>query len=108
MFDRVGRGSVHVKGLCLSLLGGLQPGKLAQYVYASSAGGTEDDGLLQRLQLLVWPTHDAVFVNIDRSPDTEARDVVYTLFARLADLDAKGLGAHCTDYQPIPALRFSD
>jgi putative DNA primase/helicase len=108
MFDRVGRGSVHVKGLCLSLLGGLQPGKLAQYVYASSAGGTEDDGLLQRLQLLVWPTHDAVFVNVDRAPDTEARDAVYSLFARLADLDARVLGAHCTDYQPIPALRFTD
>jgi hypothetical protein len=108
IFDRIGRGSVHVKGLCLSLLGGLQPGKLAHYVYASTAGGTEDDGLLQRLQLLVWPTHDSAFVNVDRYPDTHARDAVYTLFARLADLDAEGLGAVSTEYQPIPALRFTD
>jgi hypothetical protein len=108
IFDRVGRGSVHVKGLCLSLLGGLQPGKLAQYVYASAAGGTDDDGLLQRLQLLVCPNHDTAFVNIDRYPDTTARDAVYTLFARLAELDAEGLRAEHTDYQPIPALRFTD
>jgi putative DNA primase/helicase len=108
VFDRVARGTIPVKGLCLSLLGGLQPGKIAHYVYASSAGGTEDDGLLQRLQLLVWPTHETAFENIDRYPDTAAREAVYTLFARLADLDTDWLGAQTTDYQSVPALRFTD
>jgi putative DNA primase/helicase len=108
MFDRVGRGSIPVKGLCLSLLGGLQPGKLAQYVQASTDGGVEDDGLLQRLQLLVWPTHEPTFTNVDRYPDRDARDAVYALFARLADFDAEGLGASRADYQSVPALRFTD
>jgi putative DNA primase/helicase len=108
MFDRVGRGSIPVKGLCLSLLGGLQPGKLAQYVQASTDGGVEDDGLLQRLQLLVWPTHEPTFTNVDRYPDRDAREAVYELFARLADFDAAGLGAQTTAYQSVPALRFTD
>jgi putative DNA primase/helicase len=108
IFDRVGRGSISVKGLCLSLLGGLQPGKLVQYVQASTDGGVEDDGLLQRLQLLVWPTHEPTFTNIDRYPNRDARDAVYELFARLADFDAEGLGASATDYQSVPALRFTD
>jgi putative DNA primase/helicase len=33
-FDRIGRGMVHVDGLCLSIVGGIQPGKLAKYVHS--------------------------------------------------------------------------
>ena len=106
-FDRIGRGMVHVDGLCLSVLGGIQPGKLTKYVYDSCEGGAGDDGLLQRFQLLVWPAHEAEFVNIDRAPHTEARRQVYTLYQRLADLDTHGLGAQQEDYQPLPALRFA-
>jgi Protein of unknown function (DUF3987) len=106
-FDRIGRGMVHVEGLCLSILGGIQPGKLTKYVYDSCEGGAGDDGLLQRFQLLVWPAHEAAFVNVDRSPDTQARQRVYGLYERLADLDALGVGATVEDYQPLPALRFS-
>jgi hypothetical protein len=31
--DRIGRGSLHVQALCLSILGGIQPGPLSTYVY---------------------------------------------------------------------------
>jgi Protein of unknown function (DUF3987) len=106
-FDRIGRGMVHVEGLCLSIVGGIQPGKLARYVYDTCEGGTGDDGLLQRFQLLVWPSHDADFVNIDRAPDSTARKRVYDLYARLADLDAEAPGATVDKYQTIPALRFT-
>jgi Protein of unknown function (DUF3987) len=31
--DRIGRGSIHIPALCLSILGGIQPGPLSSYVY---------------------------------------------------------------------------
>jgi hypothetical protein len=53
--DRIGRGSLHVPALCLSILGSIQPGPLSTYVYQATQGEKGDDGLLQRFQLLVWP-----------------------------------------------------
>jgi putative DNA primase/helicase len=107
-FDRIGRGKIHIEGLCLSVLGGIQPGKIARYVYEASEGGASDDGLLQRFQLLVWPTHDPAWLNVDRYPDSDARRSVYQLYERLALLDPQSLGATTGEYQPIPAFRFSD
>ena len=53
--DRIGRGTLHVDALCLSIFGGIQPGKLARYVREALEGGFADDGLLQRFQILVYP-----------------------------------------------------
>jgi hypothetical protein len=107
-FDRIGRGMIHVNGLCLSIVGGIQPGKLARYVYEACEGGSGDDGLLQRFQLLVWPTHSTEFVNIDRRPYARERDHAYAVYEKLATIDAAAIGATATEYQPIPALHFSE
>ena len=52
--DRIGRGTIHIEHCILSLIGGIQPTKLAPLVRAA-LGGTNNDGLVQRLQLAVWP-----------------------------------------------------
>lgn len=49
--DRIGRGTLHVPNLCLSVFGGIQPSKLDSL--CSPSGGS--DGLLQRFQILVYP-----------------------------------------------------
>jgi putative DNA primase/helicase len=54
-FDRIIRGKTHIEAACLSLLGGTQPGRLAEYVRRATSGGAADDGLIQRFGLLVWP-----------------------------------------------------
>jgi putative DNA primase/helicase len=46
------RGDVFVPKLCLSVLGGMQPGRWREYMRDWAGGG---DGLVQRLQLAVWP-----------------------------------------------------
>jgi hypothetical protein len=51
--DRIGRGSIHIPALCLSILGGIQPGPLSSYVYQAVQGEQGADGLLQRFQLLI-------------------------------------------------------
>ncbi|MBA2442523.1 MAG: DUF3987 domain-containing protein, partial [Rubrobacter sp.] len=53
--DRIGRGSLYVPALCVSILGGIQPGPLGSYVWEATQGAEGNDGLLQRFQLLVWP-----------------------------------------------------
>ncbi len=75
--DRIGRGSLHVPALCLSILGTIQPGSLSSYVWAATQGKEGDDGLLQRFQLLVWPDTLKEWRNVDRWPDAEAKGRAY-------------------------------
>jgi hypothetical protein len=53
-YDRITRGTLHIRAACLSVLGGLQPGPLERYLREVFGGGG-DDGLIQRFQLAVWP-----------------------------------------------------
>ena len=54
-FDRIGRGTVRVPHVCVSVVGGIQPGPLASFIADSRAGSKGDHGLLQRFQLIVYP-----------------------------------------------------
>jgi Protein of unknown function (DUF3987) len=53
--DRIGRGSIDIPPMCLSIFGSIQPGPISKYVSDTVKGGAKDDGLLQRFQLTVWP-----------------------------------------------------
>jgi hypothetical protein len=106
--DRIGRGSLHVPALCLSILGSIQPGPLSTYVYQATQGEKGDDGLLQRFQLLVWPDPSPSWRNVDRWPDTEAKNRAYEVFKRLDDLDPEDFGASDEDEEGIPAVRFTE
>jgi hypothetical protein len=106
--DRIGRGSLHVPALCLSILGSIQPGPLSTYVYQATQGEKGDDGLLQRFQLLVWPDPPTVWRNVDRCPNTEAKNRAYEVFKRLDGLDTEHFGAGGEDEEGIPTMRFTD
>jgi hypothetical protein len=99
--DRIGRGSLRVEALCLSILGGIQPGPLSRYVHDAGQGTTGDDGLLQRFQLLVWPDHPKGWQNIDRSPNREAKDKVVEVFEFV-----DGLKFDEPEDASIPYIRF--
>ena len=73
-FDRIGRGRIHIPRVCIALLGGIQPGKLQEYIRGAVSGGSADDGLLQRFGLAVYPDTGKDFIFIDRYPDIEAKD----------------------------------
>jgi hypothetical protein len=106
--DRIGRGSLHVQALCLSILGGIQPGPLSTYVYQATRGEKGDDGLLQRFQLLVWPDPPPTWRNVDRCPDTEAKNRAYEVFKRLDALDPEAFGVSGEGEEGIPAVRFTE
>lgn len=105
-YDRIGRGTLHIPALCLSICGTIQPGKLQSYLSGAMKGGAGDDGLLQRLQLLVWPEISPNWVNVDRAPNQDARYQAYEVFQAIDTLSAENIGATSL-HGDIPALRFT-
>lgn len=104
-YDRIGRGTLHVEALTVSIVGGIQPSKLQPYINNALKGGQGDDGLLQRMQLLVWPDKPSAWRNVDRVPDRDAENRAFEIFQALDVLDPATL----VDEQSgdIPALRFA-
>ena len=108
-FDRIMRGKgLHIDALCLSILGGIQPGVLAEYVRQATGGGAGADGLLQRFSLMVYPDISPECRYVDRFPDGELRNSVNRLAERLDNLDPVDIGAETDHYGGVPFLRFDD
>ncbi len=104
--DRIGRGTTHVDNLCVSLLGGIQPAKLLTYLHAAMRG-QNNDGLVQRLQILVYPDEPTSWTLVDRSINSLAKSAAYTAVTRLADVDFRQLGALAEEGQ-TPYFRFTE
>jgi hypothetical protein len=102
--DRVGRGSFVIPRMFLCMLGGIQPGKLEPYIVGATQGGAQDDGLLQRFQLLVWPEMPETWTNVDRTPDWDAADAVNETFKYLRTLDPVQVGAEVDPTDSRPAF----
>jgi putative DNA primase/helicase len=106
VYDRIMRGTVFIESAVESILGGIQPGRLASFI-RSTASGDNDDGLISRFQLAVFPDTDQPFRNVDRWPDAEAKKRAYGVFQKLAALDLSKFEAGGTGGDEIPYLRFS-
>lgn len=91
--DRIGRGSLDIPRLILSLFGGIQPGKLANYVREATRGGVGADGLLPRFQIAVYPDYDRTFRNVDRPHDLAAQAAAFDAAKRLSEIDPTAIGA---------------
>lgn len=100
-FDRIIRGTVHIPRVCLAMIGGIQPGRIQEYVRGAVSGGSADDGLLQRFSLAVWPDVNREFQRVDQWPDTPAKQAAWTVFERLAQLQP------ASDADPV-IWRFSE
>jgi putative DNA primase/helicase len=100
-FDRIIRGQTHISRVCIAMLGGIQPGRVQEYVRGAVAGGAADDGLLQRFGLAVWPDVDTEFLYVDDWPDGAAKETAWSVFDRLAQLQP------ASDDEPV-VWRFSE
>lgn len=95
-YDRIGRGTIFIESCCLSLIGGIQPSRIASLVHAAVSGEL-DDGLIQRLQLAVYPDDVREWRLIDRRPNKAAAERMEQIIDHLDQLPA----------EPRTALRFS-
>jgi len=91
--DRIGRGSINVPHCCLSLFGGIQPEPLRKYL-----ASTQQDGLMQRFQLLVWPDFPKTWSYQDLAPNKAAIEQAKKVYRRIAAMDpANPLKLHFSD-----------
>jgi hypothetical protein len=103
--ERIKRGSLFIRRLCVSLFGGIQPDKLQGYLdLASNALG--NDGMLQRFQMLVYPDSPA-YESRDRKPDVLARAAVDNIFAAVTNVPPAFLGCKADEYTKRDYTRFS-
>jgi len=105
--DRIGRGSLHIKNLCISVFGGIQPELLERYLSGISSS-LDNDGRIQRFQVLVFP-NPVPWQWRDRYPVKGAREAVRDLFDRLASFDPLQDGASpADDFVKLPHFYFDD
>ena len=103
---KIGRGITDAKSICISLLGGIQPDKLARYLYQANKGN--NDGLVQRLQLGVWPDEPQVWELIDTKPNKAEKMRAFDIMKALAELDFIQYGAIKGEYDERPYFRFDN
>lgn len=108
--DRIGRGSQFIPNHCLTVMGGIQPDKLINYL-EPAIKGLGNDGLIQRFQLLVYPDIEN-WEYVDREPDIDARNAVDSIFEsmdKLNEVSLCSIGANSSDnYNKGPYFIFSD
>lgn len=104
--DRIGRGTVYVENNCVSVFGGIQPTKLTSYLHAAMRGAN-NDGLVQRLQILVYPDEPRTWTLVDAPIDHHAKQTAMRAIQTLATMDFRQYGAYGDEGQRIPHFRFS-
>jgi putative DNA primase/helicase len=105
-YDRIGRGHILIPNCVVTVLGGIQPGPLRAFLRWVVKGEEADDGLISRFQLLVWPDQ-AEWKNVDRWPDTLAKNRAFEVFKRLDTLDPVQAGAFPDADGGPPTMRFA-
>ena len=108
VYDRIGRGTLDIEAAILSLVGSITPAALGDYLFQAVNGGKGDDGLIQRLQIAVWPDVSSEWRNVDRYPDAEAKERAYAALHHLNDLTANSVRCEHDERDPnaLPFLRF--
>lgn len=98
--DRIGRGHISIPRCCVSIIGGIQPSKLAPLV-RSAVTAKADDGLIQRFQLAVWPDERKNWQWVDRYPCKDAKKAYSEVFNQLWALPIPAPD------EELPCLRFT-
>ncbi|WP_059358614.1 DUF3987 domain-containing protein [Parachlamydia acanthamoebae] len=85
--DRIGRGSLFVPALCLSIFGSIQPGPLSKYIRDTVRGGSGDNGLIQRFQAIVCPEPNTTWELVEGISISELEEPVQKIFDHLDRLE---------------------
>lgn len=107
--DRMGHGETVVDSPCAGVFGCCTPGGMSDYIQSALRGGRGDDGLVQRLQIMVWADAPKVWKHVDRLPNAEAQSRLAEVFRFVGSLDPQLFGLRDEgDENGIPWLRFGD
>ncbi len=70
-YDRIGRGTIHIPNATLSIIGGIQPARIIPIIQDMHRG-INDDGLMQRFQMLIYPDERQEQLWVDRPHNQKA------------------------------------
>ena len=104
--DRIGRGTTHCNNVCISILGGTQPSKILGYLH-KAIRGIENDGLIQRFQMLVYPDENKVWQLVDEIANKASQELVFQLIEVISSMDFAQYGALQKDGNSPPYYQFS-
>jgi putative DNA primase/helicase len=90
--DTIGRGENSAENGCVSVFGCFTPGPLSEYVTAAVRGGRGDDGLINRLQITVWPDSPKDYNPVDQPICVPAFASLRDTFEQLADIVPSDIG----------------
>ncbi len=83
-YDRIERGTIFIPYVTLSMIGGIQPSRIIPLIQAIHRG-INDDGLLQRFQMIVWPDDNKEWQLVDKPPNQEVWQKYEGVFRSLYD-----------------------
>ncbi len=104
--DRIERGTTHCDHMCVSIMGGTQPTKILRYLQ-KAIRGIDNDGLVQRFQLFVYPDDHKNWKLVDHYPDQAAKQKVFQIVKTISEMDFIHQGAYQEEEKGIPYYRFS-
>jgi putative DNA primase/helicase len=104
LVDRIERGSIPIPHVCLGLFGGIQPNVVARMLRASMAGD-DDDGLIPRFQLMVYPDKRD-YQPVKGRPAADQREKVFKVFQALAGFDPSAKWFEHDQFRDIHYLGF--
>ena len=108
-FDRIIRGSHLVPIVCESIFGGIQPSKLLAHLQ-EAVNDKNNDGMIQRFQVLVYPDEPKDWKVVDQYPDTAAKNRAFEIIEKLASMNSEDFlarGAQCDPNSELPYFQFS-
>jgi len=85
--DRISRGHLFIPACCVTIFGGIQPGKLAPLIRSAVSQSLDDDGLLQRFQLMVYPDQSSEWNPGAKFEDENAKEEICELFKFAVSLE---------------------
>ena len=97
-----------LKNYMLALFGGFQPDRIKLYVRAASSGSSQNDGLMQRFQLLVWPDLPEEVNIVDRQQDRAAINKMESAIIQLRSTATAGLAQSHKNSTGASLLHFDD
>jgi hypothetical protein len=105
--DRIRRGTIHAENLCISIFGSIQPARLHSYLQQATRGN-DNDGLIQRFQLMVYPDEPPCWKLVDQYPDSIAKERAFEVTRKLAHMDFLQYGALFEEGAKAPYFRFEN
>lgn len=101
--DRIGRGTILAKNICVSVLGTTQPDRMTTYLH-KTIKQLDNDGLFQRFQLLVYPDQKP-WKLVDEFPDASAKNRVFDICKAIDTMQFKDRGG--IEPQPLYEGQYS-